>query len=261
MARERAARKLNSKAEVRKYFDTLYAAWGPQHWWPAESAFEVVAGAFLTQNTTWKNVEKALANLRSWNVLSLEGIRRLEICELEQLVRPAGYFRQKAARLKAFVAWLDTNYEGSLEQMFARPTEELRTELLMLNGVGPETADSILLYGGQHEVFVVDAYAKRILGRHGLISEEAKYEDVRALVESGLKLEPEEDNGAALPVLPNPTIPEIHKPSVMSESEKSEVARKFNEFHGLLVQVGKHHCLKAAPRCEGCPLERYLPQK
>lgn len=246
--------KAEGKRSVRQYFDTLEAAWGPQYWWPAETPFEVILGAYLTQNTSWKNVERAMSNLRERGLLNLEGIRRLEICELEELIRPAGYFRQKAARLKTFVTYLDRQYGGSLERMFAEPTLRLRTELLLLNGVGPETADSILLYGGQHEVFVVDAYTKRIFERHGLIDSQAKYEELRELVEGGLRLtkptsEPTPFSGSR---------PEIHAPSSMSQSSRTEVARRFNEFHGLLVQVGKHHCLKAAPKCEGCPLERFL---
>src|SRR3954468_5662567 len=148
---------------IRDFYSTLYQAWGPQHWWPADSRFEMIVGAFLTQNTAWTNVELALQKLRDAKLLSIEGIRQVPQPELEQLIRSAGYFRQKASRLKTFVAYADEFYGGSLDQMFARPTTELREELLKLNGIGPETADSILLYAGQHEVFVVDAYTRRIL--------------------------------------------------------------------------------------------------
>src|SRR6202165_1850401 len=158
---------LNDKANaIRLYYETLFSAWGCQHWWPAQSRFEMIVGAYLTQNTAWTNVEKALSNLRKARLLTISGIRRTPPPKLEQLIRPAGYFRQKAQRLKTFVSFLDERYSGSLDRMFARPTAELRDELLALNGVGPETADSILLYAGNHPVFVVDAYTRRILARH-----------------------------------------------------------------------------------------------
>ena len=157
----------------------MYQAWGKQHWWPAESRFEVILGAYLTQNTAWTNVERALANLRKSRLLTVEGIRDVSLSELEQLIRPSGYFRQKAARLKTLVAFLDNQYEGSLDCLFSEPTDKLREELLALNGVGPETADSILLYAGNHAVFVVDAYTRRILDGHNILSPSAGYEDIR----------------------------------------------------------------------------------
>src|SRR5579864_8893926 len=153
-------------SELRQYYGTLHDAWGPQHWWPARTSFEVIVGAYLTQNTAWINVEKALINLRAAGLLSVSGIRRVPLRKLEMLIRPSGYFRQKARRLKGFVAFLDKNYSGSLAKLLAQPTVQLREELLALNGVGPETADSILLYSGNHPVFVVDAYTRRILDRH-----------------------------------------------------------------------------------------------
>jgi endonuclease-3 related protein len=292
--------------KVRAMFHQLHRAWGPQHWWPAESAFEMIVGAYLTQNTAWTNVELALARLRAANALSIDGIRRTPIAELEELVRPAGYFRQKAARLKQFVAHLDANYavkrlrlsqkkdlgvphpyrvvsdrvgaarsvcaeeigtpqherdERALAAMLSRPSDELRAELLALNGVGPETADSILLYAGLHPIFVVDAYTKRIFSRHALISEDAKYEDIRVLVETALRnekcgdivtsCETEPDKGAFRPP--------VHAPSTLSQISRTETAQVFAEFHGLLVQVGKHFCLKQQPRCDKCPLRDSLP--
>ncbi len=138
---------------MRAIYRKLSRAWGRQHWWPAETPFEVIVGAILTQNTSWTNVERAMANLRAAGVLSVEGIRELPLPKLEALVRSSGYFRQKAQRLKNFVAFVDARYEGSLEHMFTTPTEELRAELLAQNGIGPETADSILLYAGHHESF------------------------------------------------------------------------------------------------------------
>ena len=143
----------------------------------------MIVGAYLTQNTAWTNVGKALSNLRSARLLTLDGIRSTPQRQLEQLIRPSGYFRQKAQRLKTFVNFLDEHYGGSLSRMFARPTGELRAELLALNGIGPETADSILLYAGNHPVFVVDAYTRRILERHEIISPAASYEEVRELCE------------------------------------------------------------------------------
>ena len=167
---------------MRAIYRKLSRAWGRQHWWPAETPFEVLVGAILTQNTSWTNVERAMVNLRSAGVLNVEGIRALPLPKLEVLVRSSGYFRQKARRLKSFVAFLDARYGGSLEQMFATPTAQLRAELLTQNGIGPETADSILLYAGNHEIFVVDAYTRRILGRHLAVSDGAKYDEIRNLV-------------------------------------------------------------------------------
>ena len=172
--------------EIRAYYDALYRAWGPQHWWPAQSRLEVVAGAYLTQNTSWTNVEMALANLRAARILSVRGIREAPVRQLEGLIRPAGYFRQKAERLKLFVDFLDRRYGGSLPRMFARPTRELRQELLVLNGIGPETADSILLFAGNHPVFVVDTYTRRILTRHEILPEKSGYEEIQELLEQSL---------------------------------------------------------------------------
>jgi len=174
------------ESEIRQYYRALYQAWGAQHWWPAETRFEVIVGAYLTQNTAWTNVELALAQLRDAGLLSVEGIRSVSVSKLETLIRSSGYFRQKAKRLKTFVAFLDAEYSGSLDQLFAEPTCTLREKLLNLNGVGPETADSILLYAGNHPVFVVDAYTRRIIERHNIHSPEVDYEDVRALFERGL---------------------------------------------------------------------------
>ena len=172
---------------IRSYFRTLYGAWGHQHWWPAQTRFEVIVGAYLTQNTSWTNVERALENLRRARVLSVRGIRRTPLRRLEQLIRSSGYFRQKAKRLKIFVKFLDERYAGRLSRMFAEPTAKLREELLALNGVGPETADSILLYAGNHASFVVDAYTRRILERHGLVDARAGYEEIRDLFERSLR--------------------------------------------------------------------------
>ena len=172
--------------QIRAYYQGLYGAWGRQHWWPARTRFEVIVGAYLTQNTSWKNVEIALRRLRTARKLSLAAIRTIPLDELEALIRPAGYFRQKAARLKTFVGFVDHTYQSSLQRMFTQPTDKLRQELLSLNGVGPETADSILLYAGQHPVFVVDAYSRRILERHGIAHPKMSYEQLRELFEQSL---------------------------------------------------------------------------
>ncbi len=250
-----------SKEEsLRAFYHTLYDAWGPQHWWPARSRFEVIAGAYLTQNTSWTNVAIALKQLRGAGRLSLDGIRTISLSELETLIRSSGYFRQKAARLKLFVAFLDEKYGGSLDRMFAQPTERLRKELLELTGVGPETADAILLYGGQHPVFVVDAYTRRILSRHELSAEDTSYEDIRLLFQRSL--EPVGSMKANLRErgAENSFPGTGHSPSRMSLRKRSAVAQIYNDMHGLLVGVGKHFCLKSKPLCEQCPLRQYLPR-
>ena len=251
---------LQPEAQIRSYFETLYRAWGRQHWWPAQTPFEVIVGAYLTQNTSWVNVERALENLRRARVLSLSGIRRTPTPELERLIRSAGYFRQKSRRLKIFVRFLDERYQGSLTRMFAQPTARLREELLALNGVGPETADSILLYAGNHPVFVVDAYTRRILERHQILPPNATYEEIRELFEKALlPLEPSflvpHPNRASPAGPPN----SCHPPSRMSTAEREAPVQVFNEMHGLIVGVGKNFCKKSQPECEQCPLLKFLP--
>jgi len=247
---------MSAEALVRAIYRKLARSWGPQHWWPAQTAFEVIAGAILTQNTSWTNVERALGALRSAGVLSLDGIRALPVDELEALVRSSGYYRQKAKRLKAFVGFVDEKYGGSLEKMFLAPTQQLRAELLSLNGIGNETADSILLYAGHHEIFVVDAYTRRILERHAAIDETAKYDQIRVLVERALRREDRPDHPSRKPA---PYAPLAHEPSAMSVAERSRLAQVYNEMHGLLVQVGKHYCHRGEPACQNCPLREFLP--
>lgn len=208
-----------------RYYEAMSAALGPMHWWPAETPFEVIVGAILTQSTAWGNVERAIANLRSARLLTPSAMLRVRTTRLAALVRPSGYFRQKAKKLKAFVRFLETGYAGSLERMFLTPTSELREKLLCVHGIGPETADSILLYAGNHPVFVVDAYTHRILGRHDITDGRADYEKVRAFIENSIPREPE----------------------------------LFNEFHALIVNTGKNWCRKSAPRCGECPLRFLLP--
>lgn len=209
---------------LEEYYNSLFAELGPQHWWPADERFEVIVGAILTQNTAWTNVERALGNLRREGMLTLGGLEKAPSAKLARLVRPSGYFRQKAKKLKAFVKFLRKEYGGSLARMFRTPTAELRGKLLGVHGIGPETADSILLYAGEHPVFVVDAYTKRVLHRHGWISEKAKYEEMRALFERQIPRD----------------------------------AARYNQFHALLVQVGKNWCRPREARCSECPLGHFL---
>jgi endonuclease-3 related protein len=211
--------------ELMRYYETMSGALGPMRWWPAQTPFEVIVGAILTQSTAWGNVELAIANLREARLLTPTALLRVRTSRLAELVRPSGYFRQKAKKLKAFVRFLDAQYGGSLKRMFLTPTTELRQKLLAVHGIGPETADSILLYAGNHAVFVVDAYTHRIFGRHGITDGKPEYERVRAMIEA--------------------SIPREHE--------------LFNEFHALIVNTGKNWCRKSAPRCEHCPLASLLP--
>jgi endonuclease III related protein len=213
------------------YYNALFAAHGPQHWWPGRTRFQIIVGAILTQNTSWKNAERAIANLRAAKLLSPAAIYSVSCASLAKHLRPSGYFRQKSKTLKSFVAFLYENHRGSLNRLFATPTAALRDQLLAVHGIGPETADSILLYAGRHLVFVIDAYSRRILERHNLLPAEVRtdsrssYEQIRSLFESQLPRDPQ----------------------------------LFNEFHALIVQTGKLHCRKSNPLCCTCPLSRFLP--
>lgn len=275
----------DAEESVVAIYSTLSSAWGRQHWWPAKSRFEVIVGAYLTQNTNWRNVEVALGNLRTARVLSVEGIRDISLSRLERLIRSSGYFRQKARKLKTFVKFLDQKYGGSLSRMCAQSTAKLREELLELNGVGPETADSILLYAGQHPVFVVDAYTRRLAVRHGILNEKASYEEFRELFERALNRAelmqfPGGDArdpmvrvgagvdargymvrvGAGIHARPgkartgNAIGSAAHPPSRMSMARRTPLAQVFNEMHGLIVSAGKQYCLKSKAQCELCPL-------
>ncbi len=247
---------------IRSYYRALFRAWGAQHWWPAHTLFEVIVGAYLTQNTAWTNVEKALANLRRARLLSVSGVRRVPLAELERLIRPAGYFRQKAKRLKLFVAFLDQQYNGSLTKLFARPTDKLREELLSLHGIGPETADSILLYAGNHPVFVVDAYTRRLLARHEILPEKTDYDKIRQLFERALApvAESVADSSESAQRLEGGLRGAAHPPSVMSTAKRTALVQVYNEMHGLIVGVGKNYCRKSLARCDECPLQRFLPR-
>jgi endonuclease-3 related protein len=243
---------LRLRREIPQYYTALLARYGPQNWWPARSRFEVIVGAYLTQNTNWGNVEKAMANLRRARRLSVAAMRSIPLHELETLIRSSGYFRQKARNLKTFIAFLDRQYSGSLTRMFAEPTAKLRAELLALNGIGPETADSILLYAGNHRVFVVDAYTRRVLLRHGIIHETTGYEEIRSLIEQSIG-----SSAAGSLVVTNPVSDPRHPVSRMSSSARSALAQHYNELHALIVRVGNHYC-RAKQICEGCPLQPFL---
>ena len=206
------------------YYQALFDHLGSQNWWPARTPFEVIVGAILTQNTSWTNVERAIANLRREHLLNPRALERVPFARLANLIRSSGYFRQKARKLKAFVRFLRDQYSGSLARMFRTPTLELREKLLTVHGIGPETADSILLYAGKKDVFVVDAYTRRIFSRHGWVPEDVSYEELRSKIE------------AALP---------------------RDVSR-YNEFHALLVMTGKNWCRTREPRCSECPLGKFL---
>lgn len=200
-------------------YNRLFDRFGPQKWWPAKTRFEMIVGAILTQNTNWINVEKALDCLRNEALLNPERMRRISLERLAELIRPSGYFNLKARRLKSFVEYLFMTHQGSLRRMARIPTEILRESLLTVNGIGPETADSILLYAFNRPVFVVDAYTTRFLRRHNLIGPNTGYEETRRLFERSL-----------------------------SRNESI-----FNEYHALIVRLGKEYC-RPIPRCEACPL-------
>ena len=219
---------------LRRMHDWLAAAYGPQHWWPAKTAFEVILGAYLTQNTSWKAVERSLANLRAAGALSIDGLRGLSLARLQELIRPSGFYTRKAPAIRAFIAMLDTEFGGSLDRLAATPTEPLRHRLLSLPGVGHETADAILLYALGHSVPVGDAYLRRIVERHGLLTSSVANDHATY---------------AALVQLTRDTF---------AREPIADQARLFNEFHALTVAVGKAHC-STTPHCEGCPLAPDLP--
>ena len=242
----------------RSAFRLLSRHFGPQRWWPADTPFEVCVGAILTQNTAWTNVEKAIVNLRCARVLSPHRLRALPHHRLATLIRPAGYFNVKARRLRSFLDFLRSEFHGDLERMFHLPTTVLREQLLAVNGIGPETADSILLYAGGHESFVVDAYTRRILIRHGWAHRDPDYHDVKAMFEQSLTANPRSEIRNQKSQIPLPT---GHPPSGMSRrsARHSPRARLFNEYHALIVAAGKHYCLSREPRCATCPLRPLLP--
>jgi len=209
--------------------DALFEAYGPQHWWPAKTAFEVILGAYLTQNTAWKAVERSIENLCAAEALTPAGLRRISLERLRRLIRPSGFVTRKAPALKAFVAMLDGEFEGSLETLAAMPTEALRQRLLELPGVGPETADAILLYALGHAVPVADEYLRRIAVRHQLLAP-----------------------SAGRRTIPYDALADLTRRAFANDALGAR-AQLYNEFHALTVAVGKAHCGRTA-RCEGCSL-------
>ncbi len=210
--------------KLRIIYKELYKSFGPQHWWPGDTPFEVAVGAILTQNTNWGNVEKAINNLKAARALSAKKIDKLNPNSLAVLIRPAGYFNIKAKRLKAFISFLMKNYHGSMAMMRREDVHSLREKLLSVNGVGPETADSILLYALDKPVFVIDAYTKRVLSRHKIMDPDKSYEEFQELFHSSLRKD----------------------------------LTLFNEYHALFVAVGKTYC-KPKPLCDKCPLRVVRP--
>lgn len=250
--------------DLRAYYHTLFSAFGPQHWWPSSKSggpFEIIVGAILTQSTAWTNVEKAIANLRRARLLTPRAIQRVPFSRLARLIRPSGYFRQKANKLKVFVRFLRDEYGGSLARMFRTPTAALREKLLAVHGIGPETADSILLYAGRHPVFVVDAYTRRILLRHAFIHEPTnKKGSFPASVLPAARWDASSPReipiSSVSPPLLGSTYEEIR---ALFEASLPRDAQLFNEFHALLVHTGKHFCRPRHPRCDACPLRSFLP--
>ncbi len=206
------------------FYAALYSGFGPQGWWPARTRFEVIVGAILTQNTSWTNVEKAIRALKAERRLTPERMQGLSAKGLSRLIRPAGYFNVKARRLKGFLRHLFTRHGGSLSRLLNQDPAALREELLGIYGIGPETADSILLYAARAPEFVVDAYTRRIFSRHGLVDPEISYDELKALFTENLKPD------AAL----------------------------YNEYHALVVKAGKDFCKTKEPRCGPCPLGEFF---
>lgn len=211
----------NSNLFLRVY-DRLFAHYGPQNWWPGETDLEVMVGAVLTQNTNWKNVEKAIVNLKSSGQLSFSRLHTMDISVLAEYIRPAGYYNIKARRLKNLFQMVVDDYEGELSFLFEDSLDEARKNLLKVKGVGPETADAILLYAAKKPVFVIDTYTHRVFSRHQLVEEDTEY---YFLQQEFLDNLPED-------------------------------VTLFNEYHALIVAVGKEFCKKKKPRCSNCPLQR-----
>lgn len=208
-------------SNLRKIYHKLYQTFGPQHWWPGKTPLEIAIGAILTQNTNWGNVEKAIDNLKKQNALSARVIHKMPVRLLSELIRPTGYFNIKAKRLKSFIDFLMNDYHGSMKKMKNEYLYLLREKLLSINGIGPETADSIILYALEKPVFVIDTYTKRVLSRHGIMNHEKSYDEFQELFYSALEKD----------------------------------VKLFNEYHALFVRIGKTFCKKKKPLCELCPLK------
>jgi endonuclease-3 related protein len=209
---------------LRRMYAALTDAYGPQHWWPGETQLEIIVGAYLTQNTSWRAVELSIANLKKQQRLTLRGLRGISEEELRLLIAPSGFMQRKAAAIKTFIAFLDAEYNGDLDRLAAQEAAIARKQLLDLTGVGPETADAILLYALGHPVMVVDEYLRRITTRHALIHGKARYAEIQQLAVDAFATDAPET-----------------------------LARHYNEFHAVVVELGKRHC-KRSPQCEGCPL-------
>ena len=203
-----------------KIYNSLYDFFGPLNWWPGDTPFEIMVGAILTQNTAWRNVEKAINNLKKENLLEAQKLYYINPKKLAQLIKPSGYYNIKARRLKNFVNLFVNDFEGSTEKMFSGDSKELRKKLLKVNGIGPETADSILLYAGEKPFFVVDAYTKRIFSRHKLISKDSTYYQIQEFFIKNL----------------------------------DQDVKLFNEFHAQIVILGKTICTSRNPDCAKCPI-------
>lgn len=212
-------------APLQEAYERLLTSFGPQQWWPGDSPFEIMVGAVLVQNTAWRNVERAIENLRDANLMDPRSLYAVAPAELAELIRPAGYYQVKSKRLRNLLKFVVEEFAGSLEAMFATSLSTLREQLLSIHGIGPETADAILLYAGGLPTFVVDTYAHRVLARHGWIGYDADYHQIKDLFES--------------------TLPQD--------------AQLYNEYHALLVRVGKEFCKRKDPKCERCPLQELLP--
>ena len=203
-------------------YDLLFSAFGPQNWWPAKTNFEMMVGAILTQNTNWSNAEKAIQNLNKNGLLSIKALKDIPESLLAEYIRAAGYYNIKAKRLKNLITLIKYNHNGAINKLFSLDTSNMREELLSVKGIGMETADSIILYGAERPLFVVDTYTYRILTRHSLAEEEAGYNDLQELFMNNLPHD----------------------------------VKLFKEFHALIVKTGKNFCRKS-PRCSGCPLEHF----
>lgn len=215
---------MHSTKILNEMYETMRDALGPSHWWPGDSPFEIAIGAILTQNTNWQNVEKAITNLKNAHMLSAESMYALPPQELAELIRPAGYFNIKAKRIQNFLEFLKNSADFTIENLKEYTLDELRPMVLGVNGIGPETADSILLYALDFPTFVVDAYTHRMLGRHGLAYDDIDYHGLQALFMD------------ALP----------------------EDVALYNEYHALIVRVGKDWCKKKVGLCDTCPLKSFL---
>lgn len=206
-----------------EYFETLLNFFGPQFWWPGETPFEVIIGAILTQNTAWTNVEKAISNLKEQNLLFPDKLYTISTEKIAVLIKPSGYYNQKAKKITSFMTYFNEKYRLDINNMKSETTETLRNQLLDIFGIGAETADSILLYALSRPVFVVDAYTRRIFSRHNILDKNNSYENIRAFFETHL--------------------------------EKN--INLYSEYHALIVSLGKDYC-KPTPKCENCPLKKFL---